>query len=49
MQFLVRVFGGIDIISGKLSYELQALDPETGAILSLSKLNDENKISSHVL
>ena len=32
MQFLVRVFGGVDIISGKLSYELQALDPETGAL-----------------
>ena len=33
MQFLVRVFGGVDIISGKLSYELQALDPETGTLM----------------
>lgn len=32
MQFLVRAFGGVDVISGKLTYELQALDPETGNI-----------------
>ena len=32
MQFLVRVFGGVDIINGKLKYELQALDPETGRL-----------------
>ena len=32
MQFLVRVFGGVDIIRGKLSYELQALDPKTDAL-----------------
>lgn len=33
MQFLVRVFGGVDIISGKLNYELQTVDPETGTLL----------------
>ena len=32
MQFLVHVFGGIDVISGRLRYQLQALDPETGMI-----------------
>ena len=33
MQLLVRVFGGVDIIRGKLNYELQTLDPETGTLL----------------
>ena len=34
MQFLVRIFGGVDVIKGKLNYELHTLDPETGTLLT---------------
>ena len=34
MQFLIRIFGGVDVIKGKLNYELHTLDPETGTLLT---------------